>query len=43
MLGVRSEQRGLLEADHLYLDYVGYSVWLTRSRFRGFRAFLSGR
>ena len=23
MLGVRSAQRGLLEADHLYLDYVG--------------------
>ena len=22
MLGVRSAQRGLLEADHLYLDYV---------------------
>ena len=25
MLGVRSAQRGLLEADHLYLDYVGIS------------------
>ena len=23
MLGVRPAQRGLLEADHLYLDYVG--------------------
>ena len=24
MLGVRPAQRGLLEADHLYLDYVPY-------------------
>ena len=26
MLGVRSAQRGLLEADHLYLDYVGLGL-----------------
>ncbi len=32
MLGVRSGQRGLLEADHLYLDYVG------RDSFDGFLA-----
>ena len=28
MLGVRSAQRGLLEADHLYLDYVGWGNFL---------------
>ncbi len=32
MLGVRSAQRGLLESDHLYLDYVG------RDSFYGFLA-----
>ena len=36
MLGVRSAQRGLLEADHLYLDYVG------RGSFYGFLASLRG-
>ena len=24
MLGLRSDQRGLFEADHLYLDFVGH-------------------
>ena len=37
MLGVRSAQRGLLEADHLYLDYVG------RGSFYGFLASLRGQ
>ena len=32
MLGLRSDQRGLFEADHLYLDYVG------RDTFYGFLA-----
>ncbi len=36
MLGVRSAQLGLLEADHLYLDYVG------RSSFYGFLASMRG-
>jgi len=36
MLGVRSAQRGLLEADHLYLDYVG------RGTFYGFLASMRG-
>jgi hypothetical protein len=37
MLGVRSAQRGLLEADHLYLDYVG------RGSFYGFLASMRGQ
>ncbi len=37
MLGVRSAQRGLLEADHLYLDYVG------RESFYGFLASMRGQ
>ena len=37
MLGVRPAQRGLLEADHLYLDYVG------RGSFYGFLASLRGQ
>jgi len=37
MLGVRSEQRGLLEADHLYLDHVG------RHSFYGFLALMRGQ
>ena len=37
MLGVRSAQRGLLEADHLYLDYVG------RDSFYGFLASMRGQ
>jgi hypothetical protein len=36
MLGVRSAQLGLLEADHLYLDYVG------RGSFYGFLASMRG-
>ncbi len=37
MLGVRSAQRGRLEADHLYLDYVG------RGSFYGFLASMLGQ
>jgi len=37
MLGVRSAQRGLLEADHLYLDYVG------QGSFYGFLASMRGQ
>ena len=37
MLGKRSQQLGLLEADHLYLDYVG------RGSFYGFLASLRGQ
>lgn len=37
MLGVRSPQRGFLEADHLYLDHVG------RGSFYGFLAYLRGQ
>ncbi len=37
MLGVRSDQRGLLEADHLYLDYVG------RDSYYGFLASQRGQ
>ena len=37
MLGVRSAQYGLLEADHLYLDHVG------RDSFYGFLASMRGR
>lgn len=37
MLGERSAQRGLFEADHLYLDYVG------RDTFYGFLASLRGK
>ena len=37
MLGVRPAQRGLLESDHLYLDYVG------RGSFYGFLASLRGQ
>jgi transposase len=37
MLGVRSAQYGLLEADHLYLDFVG------RDSFYGFLAVMRGR
>ena len=37
MLGVRSALRGLLEADHLYLDYVG------RDSFYGFLASIRSR
>jgi len=37
MLGLRSDQRGLLEADHLYLDYVG------RDTFYGFLASQRGQ
>jgi len=37
MLGVRPAQRGLLEADHLYLDYVG------RGSFYGFLASMRGQ
>jgi len=37
MLGLRSDQRGLFEADHLYLDYVG------GDSFYGFLASQRGR
>ena len=37
MLGVKSAQRGLLEADHLYLDHVG------RGSFYGFLASMRGQ
>lgn len=37
MLGLRSDQRGLFEADHLYLDYVG------RNSFYSFMASQRGR
>ena len=37
MLGVRSAQYGLLEADHLYLDHVGHDS------FYGFLASMRGR
>ncbi len=37
MLGLRTDQRGLFEADHLYLDYVG------RDTFYGFLASQRGR
>ena len=37
MLGLRSDQRGLVEADHLYLDYVG------RDTFYGFLASQRGQ
>jgi len=37
MLGLRSDQRGLFEADHLYLDYIG------RSSFYGFLASQRGQ
>jgi len=37
MLGVRSAQRGLLEADHLYLDHVGHHT------FYGFLASMRGQ
>jgi hypothetical protein len=37
MLGVRSYQRGLLEADHLYLDHVG------QQSFYGFLASMRGQ
>ncbi len=37
MLGKRNPQRGLFEADHLYLDWVG------RDTFYGFLASLRGR
>jgi len=37
MLGERSDQRGLFEADHLYLDYVG------RQTFYGFLASMRGK
>jgi hypothetical protein len=37
MLGLRSDQRGLFEADHLYLDYVG------RDTFYGFLASQRGQ
>ncbi len=37
MLGLRSDQRGLFEADHLYLDYVG------RDSFYGFLASQRGQ
>jgi hypothetical protein len=37
MLGVRSDQRGLLEADHLYVDHVG------RHSFYGFLASMRGQ
>lgn len=37
MLGLRTDQRGLFEADHLYLDYVG------RDTFYGFIASQRGR
>ena len=37
MLGKRSDQRGLFEADHLYLDFVG------RNSFYGFLASQRGR
>ena len=37
MLGKRSKQLGFLEADHLYLDYVG------RGSFYGFLASLRGQ
>jgi len=40
MLGKRSEQRGLFEADHLYLDFVGrdsFYGFLARERGRLFR------
>jgi len=37
MLGIRSDQRGLFEADHLYIDYVG------RDTFYGFLASQRGQ
>ena len=37
MLGVRSAQFGLLEADHLYMDFVG------RDSFYGFLASMRGQ
>ena len=37
MLGLRTDQRGMIEADHLYLDYVG------RSSFYGFLACQRGQ
>jgi hypothetical protein len=37
MLGTRSDQLGLFEADHLYLDYVG------RESFYGFLAAQRGK
>jgi hypothetical protein len=37
MLGVRSDQLGLLEADHLYLEHVG------RHSFYGFLASMRGQ
>src|SRR3990170_6028034 len=37
MLGKRSDQRGLFEADHLYLDFVG------RNSFYGFLASQRGK
>ena len=37
MLGVKSAQRGLLEADYLYLDHVG------RGSFYGFLASMRGQ
>jgi len=37
MLGLRSDQRGLFEADHLYMDYVG------RDTFYGFLASQRGQ
>ena len=37
MLGLRTNQRGMFEADHLYLDYVG------RSSFYGFLACQRGQ
>ena len=37
MLGLRSEQRGLFEADHMYLDHVG------RHSFYGFLASMRGQ
>ena len=37
MLGKRSKQLGLLEADHLYLDYVG------KGSFYGFLASMRGQ
>ena len=37
MLGIRSAQRGMLEADHMYLDHVG------RHTFYGFLASMRGR
>ena len=37
MLGMRNDQRGLFEADHLYLDHVGYKT------FYGFLASIRGQ